>query len=62
VIDIDARPVARRISVELSDAELAERLAVLPPRPSPVRGGLLEKYRAQVGAAHLGAVTHSGPG
>ncbi|AMW05942.1 dihydroxy-acid dehydratase [Gemmatimonas phototrophica] len=62
VIDIDARPTARRISVELSDSELAERLAVLPPRPSPVRGGLLEKYRAQVGAAHLGAVTHSGPG
>jgi dihydroxy-acid dehydratase len=60
VIAIDARPGARRIVVELSDAELAERLAVLPPRQSPVRGGALEKYAALVGPAHLGAVTHAG--
>lgn len=60
MIAIDARPESRRITVELSDEVLAARLAVLPVRPSPVRGGLLEKYRALVGAASLGAVTHSG--
>ncbi|MFN8980504.1 MAG: dihydroxy-acid dehydratase [Gemmatimonadaceae bacterium] len=60
MIAIDARPGARRIVVELSDAELAERLAMLPPRGSGVRGGALEKYAALVGPAHLGAVTHSG--
>jgi len=52
----------RSITVELSDAELASRLAEAPSRVQPVRGGLLEKYRAVVGPAHLGAVTHSGPG
>lgn len=61
IIAIDARPEARRISVELSDDTLAARLAALPVRASSVRGGVLEKYRALVGAAHLGAVTHSGP-
>lgn len=60
MIAIDARPGSRRIVVELSDAELAERLAMLPPRGSGVRGGALEKYAALVGPAHLGAVTHSG--
>lgn len=60
IIAIDARPGSRRIVVELSDAELAERLAVLPPRQSAVRGGVLEKYAALVGPAHLGAVTHRG--
>lgn len=62
IIDIDARPEARRIAVELSDTTIAARLAKREPRPLPVRGGLLEKYRAVVGPAHLGAVTHSGPG
>ncbi|MCO4097833.1 MAG: dihydroxy-acid dehydratase [Gemmatimonas sp.] len=61
IIAIDARPEARRITVELSDETLAARLAALPVRASSVRGGVLEKYRALVGAAHLGAVTHSGP-
>ncbi|WP_396213779.1 dihydroxy-acid dehydratase [Gemmatimonas sp.] len=61
IIAIDARPEARRITVELSDDTLAARLAALPVRASSVRGGVLEKYRALVGAAHLGAVTHSGP-
>jgi dihydroxy-acid dehydratase len=60
MIAIDARPGARRIVVELSDAELAERLAARPLRQSPVRGGVLEKYAALVGPAHLGAVTHAG--
>lgn len=61
MIAIDARPKARRITVELSDETLAARLAALPVRATSVRGGVLEKYRALVGAAHLGAVTHSGP-
>ncbi len=60
MIAIDARPEARRITVELSDETLAARLAALPVHATSVRGGVLEKYRALVGAAHLGAVTHSG--
>ena len=60
VIAIDARPEARRITVELSAEELASRLTTSASRAQPVRGGLLEKYRAVVGPAHRGAVTHSG--
>ena len=60
IIAIDARPEARRITVELSDEELAARLAALP-ETVPVRlGGVLEKYTRLVGPAHQGAVTHSG--
>jgi len=62
IIAIDARPEARSIVVELSDEEIAARLAHVAAGAQPVRGGLLEKYRAVVGPAHLGAVTHSGPG
>jgi dihydroxy-acid dehydratase len=62
LVAIDARPEARSITVELSEEELASRLAGWTSRAQPVRGGLLEKYRAVVGPAHLGAVTHSGPG
>lgn len=62
MISIDARPEQRQISVELSREELASRLAALPPRSAPVRGGVLEKYIKLVGPAHRGAVTHSGPG
>jgi dihydroxy-acid dehydratase len=62
IIAIDARPEARSIVVELSDEELEARLAKVGAGAQPVRGGLLEKYRAVVGPAHLGAVTHSGPG
>jgi dihydroxy-acid dehydratase len=51
---------ARRIDVELSEAELARRRAAWrPPERAPL-GGLLEKYAALVGPANLGAVTHSG--
>lgn len=60
VIDIDARPNARSIRVQLSDAELAARLAALPPRSPSARGGVLEKYARTVGPASHGAVTHSG--
>ena len=60
IIAIDARPESRRITVELSDEELAARLAALP-ETVPVRlGGVLEKYTRLVGPAHQGAVTHSG--
>lgn len=60
VIDIDARPEARRIQVELSDDEIAARLAALPARAPAARGGVLEKYALMVRPAHVGAVTHSG--
>ncbi len=62
IIAIDARPEARTIQVELGAEALTARLANLSSCAQPVRGGLLEKYRAVVGPAHLGAVTHSGPG
>jgi dihydroxy-acid dehydratase len=39
-------------------AELAKRKAKAPKR-APLTG-VLEKYAALVGSAHLGAVTHSG--
>ena len=64
MIVIDATPQGRSISVELTDAELAQRLAELDPagRPNPRThgGGLLEKYAATVRPAKQGAVTHSG--
>lgn len=58
-IHIDARPQARSIRVDLTDAEITSRLATRAARPEP-RGGLLEKYAATVRPAHQGAVTHSG--
>ncbi len=60
IIAIDARPEARRITVELSDEELAARLAALPETVPLRLGGVLEKYTRLVGPAHQGAVTHSG--
>jgi dihydroxy-acid dehydratase len=39
-------------------ADLRKRKAKPPRRPAT--GGVLEKYAAQVGSAHLGAVTHGG--
>ena len=60
VIDIDARPAARRIAVELSDAEIARRLAERGPARERPLGGVLEKYALTVRPAHQGAVTHSG--
>ncbi len=60
IISIDARPEARRIAVELSDAELTARLAALPLAIAPRLGGVLEKYTKLVGPANQGAVTHSG--
>lgn len=60
VITIDARPEARSISVELSAAELAQRLAAVRVNTGSARGGLLEKYALTVRPSHQGAVTHSG--
>jgi dihydroxy-acid dehydratase len=60
IVTIDARPEARSISVLLSDADLAQRLAALPATAMPPRGGLLEKYALTVRPSHQGAVTHSG--
>lgn len=60
LITIDARPEARSIAVQLSDAELAQRLAQLPAVAAAPYGGLLEKYALTVRPSHQGAVTHSG--
>ncbi len=64
MISIDARPLARSITVELSAPELALRLQE-HARHARVNtgaqwGGLLEKYALTVRPAHQGAVTHSG--
>jgi len=60
IIDIDAKPRARSIGVELSDEELARRRATHIRAERGRLGGLLEKYAAVVGPANQGAVTHSG--
>jgi dihydroxy-acid dehydratase len=60
IITIDATHGVCTIDVELGEAIWAERRAA-HVRPDARRlGGLLEKYAATVGSAHLGAVTHSG--
>jgi dihydroxy-acid dehydratase len=53
--------VARRLDCLVDAAELERRRAAWKPlrRDVPLAGAL-EKYAAQVGSAHLGAVTHSG--
>ena len=48
-----------RLTLEVPAAELKRRRPRVPRR-APL-SGVLEKYAAQVGPAHLGAVTHSGP-
>ena len=62
IVAIDARPDALSLAVELDDAELSRRRAERAATLAPPRrlGGLLEKYRATVGSAHLGALTHQG--
>jgi dihydroxy-acid dehydratase len=60
MITIDARPESRSIAVQLSDVELAQRLAQLPAVAAAAHGGLLEKYALTVRPSHQGAVTHSG--
>ena len=51
---------AGTIDLELPDAELAARRAAWRPPARPKLSGLLQKYAASVGPAHLGAVTHDG--
>jgi dihydroxy-acid dehydratase len=48
------------ISVELSDAELAERKKAWKPRRHDYQAGALWKYAQTVGDAEKGAVTHPG--
>jgi dihydroxy-acid dehydratase len=55
-IRIDA--VKGTLNLLLEKAEISRRRAKPPKRPA--LSGVLEKYAAQVGSAHLGAVTHSG--
>ena len=47
----------KEINVLISDAELAERRASWRRPPSPVKRGVLAKYRNEVGSASEGAVT-----
>ena len=49
---------AGTLNLKVPGTELAKRKAK-PPKRAPL-SGVLEKYAAQVGSAHLGAVTHSG--
>ncbi|MFM9127921.1 MAG: dihydroxy-acid dehydratase [Solirubrobacterales bacterium] len=47
----------RRLDVDLSDEEIAERVAAYVAPPNVDRTGVLAKYAAQVGSASEGAVT-----
>jgi len=55
-IRIDAG--AGTLTLAVPAKELKKRTSKLPRRPAP--SGVLEKYAALVGSAHLGAVTHGG--
>ncbi len=57
-ITIDGK--AATITLDVSEDELAERRAIWKPQETRHRAGLLSKYAATVGQAHLGAVTHAG--
>jgi dihydroxy-acid dehydratase len=48
---------ARRIDVELTDEQIAERLAEYRPPEPRYRSGVMAKYAASVGSASEGAVT-----
>jgi dihydroxy-acid dehydratase len=48
---------ARRIDVDLSDEEIAKRVAEYKPPPSPFGHGVMAKYAATVSSASQGAVT-----
>ncbi|MCY4596308.1 MAG: dihydroxy-acid dehydratase [Bryobacterales bacterium] len=49
---------ARRLDVELSDAEISARLAACVERPARYRTGGFAKYAKLVGSSSEGAVTH----
>jgi dihydroxy-acid dehydratase len=52
-VDIDAR----RLDVDLSAEEIAERVAAYESPPSPFGRGVMAKYAATVSSAALGAIT-----
>jgi dihydroxy-acid dehydratase len=52
-VDIDAR----RLDVDLSDEEIAKRIADYASPPSPFGRGVMAKYAATVSSASVGAVT-----
>src|SRR5258707_10599502 len=52
-VDIDAR----RLDVDLSDEEIAKRVATYSSPPSPFGHGVMSKYAATVSSASEGAVT-----
>jgi len=58
VIRIDG--LAGTIELKVPDETLARRRAAWRPPPRAPLSGLLQKYAASVGPAHLGAVTHDG--
>jgi dihydroxy-acid dehydratase len=53
VVDVDSR----RIDVDLTDEQIAERVAAYEPPPNPDVSGVLAKYAKLVGSASRGAVT-----
>jgi dihydroxy-acid dehydratase len=53
VFDVEAR----RLDVQLDDAEIERRVAAYEPPPSSLNGGVLGKYARHVGSAAQGAVT-----
>jgi dihydroxy-acid dehydratase len=53
VFDVEGR----RLDVDLSDEEIAERVAAYESPPSTVNGGVLGKYARHVGSAAEGAIT-----
>jgi dihydroxy-acid dehydratase len=58
IVTVDAETNA--LKMDVSDKEL-ERRRALWTQPKRHLSGVLGKYAAQVGPAHLGAVTHAGP-
>ena len=52
-IDIDGR----RIDVDLSEEEIAERVAAYEPPEPPFTSGVMAKYAASVSSASHGAIT-----
>ncbi len=53
-LDVDTR----RMDVDLSDEEIAQRVAEYQPPTSPFGSGVMSKYAATVSSASRGAVTH----
>lgn len=54
---VELKPKDRSLSVQLSDAELAERRAAWKPRALSCGKGVLAKYAKLVDSAHVGATT-----